>query len=79
MNDNKKYVLEILNSETKEIIRTETYNNIKEISRKYNIPYHQLRGIQDSKHTTKQRLQDYSKELTSKMKLYKNPECKIEL
>jgi len=79
MSENKKYILDVLNVENGEVLRTESYNNIKEISRKYNIPYHQLRGIQDSKYESKQRLQDYSKELTSKMKLYKNPKCKIEL
>ena len=73
-----KYIVSIL-GENGEVVRTELYKNIKEISTKYNLTYHHVRSICDDGHLKKKSLQSYAKELTKKMKVHTNPKNIINL
>jgi predicted Holliday junction resolvase-like endonuclease len=71
-----KLVLDMFDENDK-IIKTEYYNKLTEISKKYDINYASLFAICDDKHLTKSRLSKKTTELTKRFKIYTKINNKI--
>jgi hypothetical protein len=68
-----KYIVNILNIDGS-INRTVEFKNMKDISKKFSITYHQIRGILDDEYKNKKFIHSYCAELIKKMQIKTNPE-----
>jgi len=75
MNSNK-YLVEILN-EDGTVKRSETFKNLQEIAKLYNISYHQVRSILNDDYKNKRNIQSMTKEIIKQIRVYDNPESKF--
>jgi DNA invertase Pin-like site-specific DNA recombinase len=71
-----KYLVEILN-EDGTIKRSETFKNLQEIAKLYNISYHQVRSILNDDYKNKRNVQQMTKDIIKQIRVYDNPESKF--
>jgi len=71
-----KYLVEILN-EDGTIKRTESFKNLQEIAKLYNISYHQVRSILNDDYKNKRNIQAMTKDIIKQIRVYDNPETKF--
>ena len=71
-----KYLVEILN-EDGTVKRSETFKNLQEIAKLYNISYHQVRSILNDDYKNKRNIQQMTKDIIKQIRVYDNPECKF--
>ena len=71
-----KYLVEILN-EDGTIKRSETFKNLQEIAKLYNISYHQVRSILNDDYKNKRNVQQMTKDIIKQIRVYSNPESKF--
>ena len=68
----KRFTLEIYDPIDETLIRSEQYKNLKEISTKYNILYHNVRSILDA-YKSKRNVQVYTNQIVKVYKIKTNP------
>ena len=73
---NCKYLVEILN-EDGTVKRSETFKNLQEIAKLYNISYHQVRSILNDDYKNKRNIQQMTKDIIKQIRVFDNPENKF--